>query len=380
VSEERATVRLLSIGTAQPPGVLGRERALELALSLRHPRASEALIRRLHERSGVGERRVAIIEGDELVLFGPGERANPRTSQRLAVYQRAAPGLAVEASDRALRRAGVDGTLVTHVVTASCTGASAPGLDRRLIEGLGLRADVRRTHVGFMGCHAAVNALAVAAALARSEGGVVLVCCAELCSVHMHHSARPDKLVANALFADGAAAGVIACDAGEPLVRGPRLRLVASRVIPGSEGLMGWEVGDHGFEMTLDASVPAVLAEHVPAWMGQVLAGAGLSVDEVSAWAIHPGGPKVVSELAAALGLRAGATDESVGVLARCGNMSSATVLFILARLLGWGDEDVRVPWAGDGPRDGPGVSWRTIVAAAFGPGLAGEMLLLDQA
>lgn len=382
-----APARLLSIGTAQPAGRLTYELALELALGLRHPDANVALIRRLHERAEVRERRVAIIEpvgegpttagaGHDgpggLALFGPGGRANPSTAQRLAVYERAAPALAVRASQEALDRAGVLAGEVTHVVTASCTGARSPGLDRRLIDALGLRPGVRRTHVGFMGCHAAINALAVASALARADTGVVLVCCAEVCSVHMHHSSRPDRLVANALFADGAAAAVVAHAGRAPvLANAPLIVAAASSVIPSTEGLMAWDVGDHGFEMTLDASVPDVLAQHVPGWIASVLAAQGLSTTDIAGWAVHPGGPKVVRVLAAALGLAPGATECSLGVLADCGNMSSATVLFILQRLLGWADNRERASApAATGP----------IVAAAFGPGLAGEMLLLNQA
>ncbi len=365
-------VRLMSIGTATPAGVLEAARALELALALKHPEASAALIRRLHAGSGVARRGVEIIGSDGgLQLFVPGERPNPTTAQRLALYSPSAGRLAVEASRRAMAGAGLgagkDGGagLITHVVTASCTGGLAPGLDRRLIDELGLRADIRRTHVGFMGCHAAINALAVAAAFARADGGRVLVCCAEVCSVHMHHSARPDRLVANALFADGAAAAVVAVSDD---VRGPSVEVAESVVLPQTQGLMAWEIGDHGFEMTLDAQVPRVLGTLVPGWLSGVLERQGLARGDVAGWAIHPGGPRVVGEIAEGLGLSAGATGASLDVLREHGNMSSATVLFVLARLLGWD---------GDGGGGGAGVVGGPLVMAAFGPGLAGEVMVL---
>ena len=212
-----------------------------------------------------------------------------------------------------------------------------------------------------MGCHGAFNALRVAEAFvaARPES-VALVVCVELCSLHFRYGSQPDAIVANAIFADGAAALVAASADRKPADRPApwRVERTWSEILPGSRDAMGWSIGDHGFEMRLAATVPQSIHDRLPAALGAGLEAAGLSPAAVGAWAVHPGGPRVLSAVEGALGLDPVALAASRGVLADHGNMSSATILFILARLL----PEARGP----------------CVAMAFGPGLTAEFALLD--
>lgn len=359
---------LLAVGLATPQGVLSRTQATALSDLVAPASVSRNLIDRLHERSGVSRRHGVIFDdaGEQTFYQAPADvRAKgPGTRERMTLYERHASTLAEEAARDALGKAQVAAGRITHLVTASCTGFSAPGVDAELIVRLGLSSDVRRTHVGFMGCHAAINAIAAATAFASDPAARVLVVCVELCTLHLHYGDRTDQLVANALFADGAAAAVIAQTREEHAIR---VQGTASRLFRGPAGesladRMRWEITDHGFAMTLGKDVPDLLAGVVPAWADEALARHGLSRHDVAAWAIHPGGPRIVQALTDALQLaepvRAHAAAAARAVLLDHGNMSSATVLFMLARML-----EERTP--------------RPIVTMAFGPGLAGEMMLL---
>jgi len=263
---------------------------------------------------------------------------------------------ALRAGREALHDAGVAAASITHVVTASCTGFVAPGIDQWLMEELSLPRSCRRTHVGFMGCHAAVNALSVAAAFVRADPAArVLVVCAEISSAHLHYGARLDRLIANTLFADGVAAAVVAADGP-----GDALRFVRSDsvLMEGSVAEMAWEVGDHGFEMTLGAAVPDLLRSGVGPWVRGILAEEAIDPMAVGGWAIHPGGPRVIDAVLESLALEPRHGESSRAILRDFGNMSSATLLFIMRAMR---ERGIPRPW----------------VALAFGPGIAGEALLL---
>lgn len=362
------TTTLAGIGLAVPPGRITAAQSVDLAAMIAGEGSDRVAAERL--ASGTGIRgRSSVLWQDGQSLYGPprdGSREGPSTAERLREATMHASDLAESASRRALAAAGVDAASITHVVTASCTVLEAPGFDQALMDRLGLDRGVRRTNVGFMGCHAAINALAMADAIVRADpGAVALVCCVELCSLHMHYSSRPDRLVANALFADGAAACVVR--ASPAADGGPRVATFGSRLFGDDRGrhtkeAMAWSIGDHGFEMTLSPRVPRLLESSCGPWIDDVLARVSLRRADVGAWAIHPGGPRVVEAIARGLALseqaKAQAEADALGVLADHGNMSSATVLFIIDRLRMRGAPR---PW----------------VAMAFGPGLAGEALVL---
>jgi predicted naringenin-chalcone synthase len=274
-------------------------------------------------------------------------------------YEAAAPPLAAEAARRALAEAQWEAADITHLVTVSCTGFFAPGPDAALIDRLGLSRSVHRTHVGFMGCHGTMNGLRVASSFTRSDPGArVLVSSVELCSLHLAYGGDPNDLVANAIFGDGAAALAGAAPEAPEVRDAWTVAANGTFLIPRSEDAMSWRIGDHGFRMTLSARVPDLIQTHLQQWLDGWLNDLGLAREEVASWAVHPGGPRILTAAEEALGLEKPANAVPREVLSEFGNMSSATILFILQRMR---------------RRGAP----RPLVALAFGPGLVVEALLI---
>jgi len=361
-------VTLLGIGTALPSHRLSQAESAAMAQRLSATNGAQAtLLRRLQRRSGVACRHSVLLADAD----GPLQErlpfytdANPTTAERMARFAAEAGPLALRASSAALATAAVDPAAITHLVTVCCTGFQAPGFDLDLIQGLPLAADVARTQVGFMGCHGALNGLRVAHAFVEADAGArVLLCALELCSLHQQLGWHPERVVANALFADGAAATVLAAAdpsaVGAVQVSAPwRLLASGSTVLPDSADAMAWTIGDHGFEMGLSPRVPALIAARLAPWLDGWLAARGLDRAAIGSWALHPGGPRLLESVRDCLGLPASAIEPSTAVLRECGNMSSATILFILNRL----------------QRAGAPLP---CVALAFGPGLCVEAALL---
>ena len=361
-------IELLGVSTARPAGILTQAQALELNVtrSAATPRHA-GLLRRLYRRSTV-KQRASVLVGESLAeirrYYPPASGDNghgPPISERMQRYEKEALPLAAEASGRAIEAARVSGEGITQVVTVSCTGFTAPGLDTGLIRELGLAPDVGRSAIGFMGCHGAINGMRVASALAAaSPGATVLLCAVELCTLHFHYGWDEGKAVANTLFADGAAAAILRSgDGSAPANDAWRLRATGSCLLPDSSEDMGWRIGDHGFEMTLSSRVPSIIAACLRDWLATWLHGHGLSPQAIGCWAIHPGGPRVIDAVQETLGLKPQDTAASREILAECGNMSSPTVFFILQRLA---------------ERQAP----RPCVTLAFGPGLVVEAALLE--
>ena len=271
-------------------------------------------------------------------------------------YESDAPRLAAEAARAALSDAGVDAAEITHLVTVGCSGFSAPGVDIRLIEDLGLPRrgpHARRLH----GLSRRLNGLRVAGGFASSDPqACVLVCAVELCSLHHQYTCDAQQLVANSLFSDGAAA--VVGRGGKPAAGPWQIVEHRSALLPGTSDLMSWRIGDHGFVMTLSPRVPEVIRQTLGPWLDAWLGEHDLTVEQVRAWAVHPGGPKILTACAEAAGFDPALLRTSQEVLTEFGNMSSPTVLFILQRLRARPDT---LP----------------CVALAFGPGLTIEAALV---
>lgn len=360
-------VSILGLGTATPPDTLTQEESREIArrLCCRLP-GHDKWLPHLYAQSGIGTRHFCV--GRDVIRdildgtrnsdspFLPREALDdrgPTTAQRVEVYVREAPRLAVSAARKALTESGVDASAITHLVTVSCTGFHAPGFDVALIRELGIAPTTSRTHVGWMGCHGALNGLRVARAFAGAErDACVLVCAVELCSLHYYYGWDPQRVVANALFADGAAALIVGNGTEAWNVRDN-----ACCLLPDSEADMSWRIGDHGFEMTLSKRVPSLIARHVRPWLQTWLARHELTIETIGSWAVHPGGPRILDAAGEALGLSEEQLRPSREVFAEYGNMSSPTVLFIVERLR---QQDARRP----------------CVALGFGPGLNAEAAL----
>lgn len=285
----------------------------------------------------------------------------PTTATRMQAYQEHAPELALLACEDAFKHSRFGPDEITHLVTASCTGFSAPGFDLELVRRLPLPATVKRTHVGFMGCHAGLNCLRVADALARADpGNCVLVCSTELCGLHYQYDGTPDQIVANALFADGSGAAIVCGAAGGSLAPQWEIAGNGSCIIPDSMDLMQWKIGDHGFTMTLSDRIPDLVKKAAGPWLRSWLATQGLTVEEISGWAVHPGGPQILNAFEVGLGLDSTALRVSRELLREQGNMSSASVFFLLQELR---ESTASLP----------------CLAVGFGPGLTMEVALFRE-
>lgn len=373
-TNDAPTSQILAIGTAAPAHSISQSdsclHAQQFYQCEDHDKRGRSL-RMLYKRTEIERRALVVLDKkdssiDRTLFPAPVSSSDrgPGTSARMARYNLEIAPLAIEACRAALDLAKVKGAEITHLVTASCTGFAAPGFDLALIKALPLEADTARTHVGFMGCHGAFNALRVADAYCRADANAtVLVCAAELCSVHMQYEWSAQRLVANALFADGAAAVVVRASSSyskpSVTVSAPATYMSSrSIVIDGSSEAMSWHIGDNGFVMILAAEVPDLIEQHLPAFIEEWLAQNQLEVSDIKSWAVHPGGPRILTAVQDCLGLDSEMLSISRAVLGDYGNMSSPTVLFIVQKLLALGD---KLP----------------CVLLGFGPGLTVEAALV---
>lgn len=338
------------------PGPAITQDALAAWLARRLPaHADPQRLQRFARRSGVETRHAAIdllgAEGAELYPEG-GSAADALARSR--AFARLAPPLAAMAA----RRACPDGFAgITHLVVATCTGAVAPGLDLLLLDELGLPSATRRTLVGFMGCYAAMPALRVAWDAARADPAHrVLVVCCELSSLHLQLDGSDDAMIAASLFADGASAAVVESAPG-PVGCGLELVRDACAVVPDTADQMAWIAAADGFRLHLAPGVSRSLGGALPGLTDRLLAG---TPRLACRWAVHPGGPRILDDVARVLALPADALAASRAALAHGGNRSSGTVLAII-------DQICREPWSGP------------LAAYAFGPGLTAEGILLHR-
>jgi len=348
MSEQRAFIN--AVAGAVPPNDVHKLFIDWAEGQVEDPRMRK-LFMRMAERSGIDHRWSVLppapgnLPHNQPGGFYHGE--SPATSTRMKKYAEAAPELALDAIARLRERVDLDD--VTHLVVASCTGFVAPGIDQIIARRLGLD-HVERTLVGFMGCYAAVSALRTAYHIVRSEPEArVLAVTVELCSLHLQHTQALEQLLAMLQFSDGAAAALVTSSPG-----GFEMSHLFSRQLEDSAELIQWNIVDTGFEMTLSGEVPnrigaALHDEGVRATLFN-----GWSPDEIDSWAVHAGGRSILDAVEKGLELPQGALFASRDVLARFGNMSSSTLMFVLSELI-----------------DSPDV--RKGVALAFGPGLAAE-------
>ncbi|MET0373114.1 MAG: type III polyketide synthase [Rhizorhabdus sp.] len=307
-----------------------------------------AIFGRMVERSGI-DRRWSVLapteSGGAQTDFGGfyDERAWPGTARRMAIYAEQAPLLASQAISGL---GSLDG--VTHLVLASCTGFVAPGIDQLLARQLGLDAGVERTLIGFMGCYAAIAALRTAHHIVRSQPeALVLVVTVELSTLHLQETDALQSLLAMLLFADGAAAALVSARTTGFEIADP-----FSMALAESDELITWTVTDTGFVMGLSGEVPGRIAA---ALSDRSVQDRLFRDGPIDSWAVHGGGRSILDAVDRSLDLPADALDASRSVLRDFGNMSSATLMFVLARIMAAGVQ----PEAG--------------MALAFGPGLAVE-------
>lgn len=294
----------------------------------------------------------------------------PSTKVRNEVFAREAGPLFIESARRALDACpDLSAADVTHVITVSCTGFYNPGPDYQIVRALGLDPSTKRSHFGFMGCYAAFPALRAAKSFCEAEpDAVVLVVCAELCSLHVRSSNDPDAIMGSALFADGAAAALVTARAAGPgAAPGLQLDFFETVLTPVGEDAMAWNIGDEGFEMVLGSYVPHIIDDHIIGALEPLLSNDPTvcgPYSDIEHWGIHPGGRAILDRVEKRLGLSEDQLMPARRVLHDYGNMSSATVLFVLKDIL-------------DGAGTAADAGGQRVCAMAFGPGLTVETALM---
>jgi alkylresorcinol/alkylpyrone synthase len=345
---------ILKVETAVPPNRYAQSEILDHFLELQGPGCRERAIRAVFNRAGVGYRHMVASKGDFDHV--------PTTRERNDSYMREAVLLGETVLRRGLAEAGLSAKDVDDFVVVSCTGFSIPGLDLQLAGRLGMRSDLRRTCVLGMGCYGAFPGLRRGLESVQVDSGrTAVVLALELCSLHLQPDQSVENVVSSALFSDGAALAIIGHENGAEVDTVPHI--LDSRTFCDYSTLehMSFTVTDHGFRMYLSSYVPDLLAASVGGFVDGLLANNGLLRGDVAFWGIHPGSTKIIDYVQGQLGLTDAQVECSHTVLYNYGNMSSATILFVLDHI-----QRCSHPAPGDYG-----------VLLAFGPGLTMEGMLV---
>lgn len=358
---------LIHIATASPPYKVSQAMAteeLKIRMALRPTVAR--LIDAASQHSGIDTRYVVVPDGDA----APHERfysteagaKTPDTKTRMIEYERWTKKLAKDAVGRLLKETQCDPASVVRLITVSCTGFYAPGIDYFLMNEFHLPASVQRTHIGFMGCAAALigfTSVLEALRTADREKSTTLLVDVELCSLHLQTEPTRDNILANMIFADGCAAALFS----NASVHTPRLHLMHthSHLFPNSSEFMGWKIGNSGFEMMLSSELPRIISEEAIPVLRGLFAQNGIDPKNIHHWVLHPGGRAILDALQGGLKVSDEEMEPSRTVLRNFGNMSSASILFVMKELL-----VTRTIQKGE-----------DVCAIAFGPGLTMEVAFL---
>lgn len=323
-------------------------------------RKTQAIIHRIYSQSGI-EKRHSVIEdftaSEKGTLFFNGKaKSDPGTAARNKIYETESKKLFVDVAQKLLSdNPHISSDDITHVITVSCTGFFAPGPDYEIVKALGLNPSTQRYHVGFMGCYAAFPAMKMAQSFCTSDpDAVVLLVSAELCTLHFQFKNDVDNLLSGSVFSDGAAGMLVSSK--EPKKQSFKVNQFASSLVKKGEKDMAWTIGDSGFDMVLSTYVPDIIRDNLQPAIQPLYKQYETSSKQIDYWAVHPGGRAILDKIEASLELEPDQISASRKVLAEYGNMSSATVLFVLKELL-------RTSLSKD----------QNILSMAFGPGLTIE-------
>lgn len=362
--------KITSISTAVPPYEQTQMQVYDVVKALHADTTQEdRVLRFLYKSSGI-ERRYAAVpdfnaayQSNMLIVKDAKGWRTKNLEERLFIYDEAALDLSVAVITKCLP-AGVTPQEITHLITVSCTGMQAPGLDLSIIRKMGFSTNIYRTSVNFMGCYAAIHGLKHAHYItAKERDAKVLVVCVELCTLHFQTRKTIDNITSTIIFGDGAAAVLVEhADSNRP---GWQLRDFYSEI--NFEGIndMAWKISSDGFLMTLNSKVPDLLQKKCRAIVEKALLHYGLETGDIQSWCVHPGGKKILEAVECGTGITRAQLAQSYEVLKSYGNMSSPTVLFVLEQIMTKAIEDA---------------SLRNIVGMAFGPGLTLETFYLSNA
>ena len=352
--------KIISIGTAVPSY---RHQQRDIMNFMQQVYATSEVDKRkmrfLYGHSGIETRYSVLSDYSRPVIewkFYPqseGLEPFPSLEQRLTIYNKKAPLLSVEAIRNCLHDV-LHYKEVTHLITVSCTGMSAPGLDLQVTELMDFDKNIFRTSLNFMGCYAAIHALRIADALCASDSKAkVLIVCTELCTLHFQREATMDNIASSLLFGDGSSAVLLIADDNEK--DGLYIDGFHSEVIPKGKSDMAWELSSSGFLMTLSGYVPELIQQDFQQITERAMTKQGANIKDISHWCIHPGGKRILEVIEKCLDLKKDDLLQSYKVLNDYGNLSSATLLFVLKNLL---QQKKKI---------------NKLFGAAFGPGLTVE-------
>ncbi len=322
----------------------------------------------LYHQSAINTRYSVVpdygLQANEWCFYPASENLEPFPDLELRMkwYDKTASPLSIKAIEKCIREK-INKNDITHLITVSCTGMSAPGLDLQIIEELKLSSNIFRTSVNFMGCYAAIHALKLADALAnKNKDANVLIVCTELCTLHFQKDNNVDNITSSLLFGDGVAAVLVTHD--DSKLHGFHIKDFYSEVSFKGKKDMSWQLSSRGFLMTLSGYVPDLIEEDFEGLVQNALQHAAISKKDITHWCIHPGGKKILSSIQKSINISEESLQHSYNVLRDYGNMSSPTILFVLKEIM----EELK-------KKETPKAN---ILGAAFGPGLTMETFILS--
>ncbi len=360
-------IAITAIGTANPPYKRSQREAAELVVAgLNLKTAERRLLKSLYKSTGIEYRHSVLsdyVKEPGQFEFFPNDpnQPYPSTAQRMQIYKDSAIHLALDAIENCLSGIEFEISAITHLITVSCTGMYAPGIDIEIVQTLGLNPSTKRTAINFMGCYGAFNAIKVADAICKSSPEAhVLIVCVELCTIHFQNNIKMDNMISNAIFADGAAAALV--QAKPKANKYFCLSHFYCDLLPQTSKEMAWHIADSGFDIVLSTYVPEVIESVIANFMKRLLQNSTLAPSDIDFYAIHPGGLKILQACEKALNISKEQNKYAYQILNDYGNMSSATILFLLKALF----NDLNTA-----------NHHKNIFSCAFGPGLTLESMIL---
>lgn len=366
-------VGISAIGTAVPPFSYTQKEIIDFITdSVGLNPTEKRRLGAVYRATGI-ERRYSVLndhlksQGNYTFFPNKSTESFPSTKKRMELYRENAPSLAINAVTACLetfveenKRSVLDG--ITHVITVSCTGMYAPGLDIDIIRHFKMQTTIHRTAINFMGCYGAFNAIKTAYAICKADKHAsVLIICLELCSIHFQAPKKLDQLISTSVFGDGAAALII--QSHSKSYRYLKLEDFYCNILPQSDKEMTWRIADSGFDIVLSSYVPELIQSGIASFFDIFLQKKSLTLQDIQQYAIHPGGMKILQACESALGITKDHNRFSYDVLRDYGNMSSATIVFVLKKI--W-DQLMDSSTA------------QNILCCAFGPGLTLESMLIS--
>ncbi|CAN5205336.1 type III polyketide synthase [soil metagenome] len=359
--------KIISIGTAVPEYRHNQKDILTFMQRVyAMNEAEKRKLRFLYNQSAIDTRYSVLpdytVDLDDWQFYPASENLSPfpNLEKRMEWYNKTAPGLSVNAIKNCLgNKWPVE--KITHLITVSCTGLSAPGLDLQILESMNLSPAIFRTSVNFMGCYAAIHALKLAHAICNSEqDALVIIVCTELCTLHFQRENNMDNIASSLLFGDGSAAVLVGANGTKDA--GVAIKNFYSEVSSEGKNEMSWQLSSSGFLMKLSGYIPDLIQKDFNLLLENALRHAGMTKEEINFWCLHPGGKKILTAIEKSIDLNSTDLQASYNVLRQYGNMSSATILFVLQEILiSAQNNEVQ----------------GNIFGAAFGPGLTMETFIL---